>query len=129
VEYYRPQFKHNFGHSTPAVFLSPWIQHFNPRATTPGNPGSSQEAEIGNPATGFVDGPYGVSNFGNGEVKEEGKESIPNLNNADSGSSVPHFWSSRYQSQLHASTSGHARTDAGVQTKKRTCNLDAGNGK
>jgi hypothetical protein len=131
VEYYRPQFKHNFGPSTPAVFLSPWIQHFNPRATSSsnGNAGTSQEAELGNPAPGFVDGAYGVGNFGNGEAKEEGKDGIPNLNNVDYGSPGPQFWSSRYHSQLHASTSGHARADAGVQTKKRTCNLDAGNGK
>ncbi|CAM6122629.1 unnamed protein product [Calypogeia fissa] len=124
-EYYRPQFLHTFA-PTSAVFLSPWIQHFNPRGATPshGSAGAGQDAETSSPATGFAEGAYGPGNFGNGDVKPEVKESIPNLNNPEPGFQVPMFWSSRFQSQHHASTSAHARADTSNQAKKRNCNVD-----
>lgn len=121
-EYYRPQFLHAFCPSTSAVFLSPWIQHFNPRAAAPshGSTGVGQEAENGNPSAGLVDGAYGAGNFANCDVKEV-KESIANLNsNPETGFQFPLSWSSRYQSQ-------HIRVDTGMQAKKRNCNLDSVN--
>lgn len=130
-EYYRPQVLNSFGLSTAAVFLSPWIQHFNPRGATPshGSAGAGQEAETSNPSAGFVDGAYAAGNFASGDVKEEVKESIPNLNNPETGLQAPPSWSSRYQSQHHTSTSTHVRADNGSQAKKRICNLDPGSGK
>ncbi|KAL3698747.1 hypothetical protein R1sor_012823 [Riccia sorocarpa] len=118
-EYYRP---HYIFAPAPAVFASPWIQHFNPKIAPQGLvAGGVQDVLPGQTSSpGFVDGIHSSSYMYQGVV-EEVMESVPVMHDP---SHVPHGWNSRHHSQFHASTSAPVRPDANVQGKKRACDLD-----